>query len=207
VLLEYRYGGPVRTVVLLLRRNANSPQLSGTVSRTFPDGREYLRFAYTPVRLWELPADLLLAAGLGVTPLALLTDDAAPRLPELVGRFAERAERDAPNPDTASLLLSCGFILLGLRYDRAVSRALFAGVQRMRESSTYQAILDEGRAEGRVEEATRARQEILVVQLQERFGVVPPEVEARVRAVTDPVRLQAALRAVLRINSPAELPL
>jgi predicted transposase YdaD len=203
VLLEHRYGGPVYTVALLLRRDANSPQLTGALSRTFPTGAEYLRFAYTVVRLWELPADRLLAGGLGAAPLALLTDDAAPRLPELVARFSERAEREAPNPGVTNLLLTSGFILLGLRYDKAVIRTLFAGVQRMRESSTYQAILDEGRAEGLV----LARQEDLLTLLQERFGPVSPELETRIRATTDPARLQAALRQVLRINSADELAL
>jgi hypothetical protein len=73
----------------------------------------------------------------------------------------------------------------------------------MRESSTYQAILDEGRAEGLV----LARQEDLLTLLQERFGPVSPELETRIRATTDPARLQAALRQVLRINSADELAL
>lgn len=207
VLLEYRYGGPVYTVALLLRREASSPQLTGTVVRSFPDGPEYHRFAYFVVRVWELPADVLLTTGLGTTPLALLTDDAAPRLPELVKRFAERIEREEPSTERASLLLSAGFILLGLRYDKAVARSLFTGVQKMRESSTYQAILEEGREEGRDEGRIQTRQEDLFTLLQERFGAVPPEVEARIRATTDPVRLHAAVRQVLRINAPDEIPL
>jgi hypothetical protein len=207
VLLEYRYGGPVYTLALLLRREANSPQLSGAVVRSFPDGAEYHRFTYFVVRVWELPADTLLTTGLGTTPLALLTDDAAPRLPELVRRFAERVEREAPSTERASLLLSAGYILLGLRYDSVVAETLFAGVQKMRESSTYQAILEEGRVEGEVRGEIRTRQEDLLTLLQERFGVVPPEVEARIRAATDPVRLRAALRQVLQITAPDQLSL
>lgn len=211
VLLEDRYGGPVHTVAMLLRREASAPGVTGAVVRSDAAGREYLRFAYTVVRVWELLADALLAGGLGATPLALLTDDAVPRLPELVDRFAARVVRESPTPADASLLLSCGFILLGLRYDKAVARTLFYGVQQMKESSTYQAILeegrDEGRTEGRTEEAVAARQQILLEQLQERFGAVPPEVEARVRATTDLARLRAALRQVLHISAPDELAL
>ena len=203
VLLEDRHGGPVHTVAILLRREASGSGLTGTIVRRDVGGREYLRFVYTIVRLWELPADALLAGGLGATPLALLTDDAAPRLPELVGRFADRVVRESPTPADASLLLSCGFILLGLRYDRAVARTLFHGVQRMRESSTFQAILEEGREEGLL----AARQEDVLALLQERFGTVPPEVEARVRATTDLAKLQTALRRVIHIATPAELPL
>jgi hypothetical protein len=209
VLLEDRYGGPVHTVALLLRREANAGGLTGAVVRTAAGGTEYLRFAYTVVRVWELSADALLAGGLGATPLALLTDDAAPRLPGLVDRFAERVARESATPADASLLLSCGFILLGLRYDRAVARTLFQGAQRMKESSTYQAILDEGRDEGRAEGLTSgvlaARREDVLALLHERFGAVPPDVEARVRAATDPVALQAALRRVLHLSAPDEL--
>jgi hypothetical protein len=207
VLLEDRYGGPVYTVAFLLRREADSPDLSGTLARAFADGREYLRFNYTTVRVWQLHADQLLAAGLGVAPLALLTDDAAPRLKEVVDRIAERTGSEAGNPDAASLLLSCGYILSGLRYDKEVTGRLFAGVQKMRESSTYQAILQEGRVEGLARGRVEAQQDNLLDLLREKFGVVPPEIEARVRATTDPERLRTALLQVLKINSPAELPL
>ncbi len=130
VLLEDRYSGPVHTVALLLRREAVTSDLTGALVRTDAAGREYLRFRYTVVRAWELAADALLGGGLGATPLALLTDDAAPRLPEVVDRFADRAVRESTTPADASLLLSCGFILMGLRYDKAVARTLFDGCNR-----------------------------------------------------------------------------
>jgi hypothetical protein len=47
VLLEDRYGGPVHTAALLLRREASASGLTGTVARLDATGREYLRFAYT----------------------------------------------------------------------------------------------------------------------------------------------------------------
>ena len=61
--------------------------------------------------------------------------------------------------------------------------------------------LEEGRAEARVQ----FRRDGILVLLDEKFGAVPPEVEARVRAATDPDELAAALRQVLRINAPGEL--
>lgn len=203
VLLDDRYGGPVHTVALLLRREAVGSDLTGTLVRQDASGSEYLRFRYTLVRVWELAADALLRGKLGAAPLALLTDDAESRLPQLVNRFAERVTRETPTPADASLLLSCGYILLGLRYDDAVAATLFQGVQKMRESSTYQAILEEGRDKGSV----AARQEDVLALLQERFGTVPPEVEAKVRATTDVAKLQTALRRVLHIAAPGELPL
>ena len=44
-------------------------------------------------------------------------------------------------------------------------------------------------------------------ELGARFGTVPPEVEARVRAAMDPERLRVALPQILKINSPGELSL
>lgn len=73
----------------------------------------------------------------------------------------------------------------------------------MRESATYQAILEEGRDEGLL----LARREDLLALLQERFGAVPPDGEAKVRATTDEAKLQAALRRVLHIAAPGDLPL
>jgi predicted transposase YdaD len=203
VLLASRYGGPVHTVALLLRREASTPGLTGAVVHHDTAGREYLRFRYTVVRVWELAADALLAGRLGAAPLALLTDDAQPRLPALVDQLADRVARESPTTADANLLLSCAYILLGLRYDDAVAETLFHGVQKMRESSTYQAILKEGRLEG----ALAAQQEALLALLQERFGAVPPEVEAKVRAATDVAKLQLALRRVVHITAPGELPL
>jgi hypothetical protein len=153
------------------------------------------------------PADALLSRGLGAAPLALLTDDAESRLPELIKRFAERVASVAPSEADGNLLLSCGYILMGLRYDKTTTQTLFAGVQKMKESSTYQAILEEGRDEGRDEGLLRGRREALLDALQERFQTVPPEIEAKIRAMTDMAKLQTAFRRVFHINAPNELPL
>ena len=93
-LLFDRYGGPVRSIAILLRQNAEATALTGTLTRTMADDSEYLRFRYGMIRVWEYAADTFLAGGIGLAPLALLTDDAEPRLPELVHRLAERAKTE-----------------------------------------------------------------------------------------------------------------
>lgn len=195
-LLHDRYGGPVYTVALLLRREANSPALTGTLARTYPDGREYLRFAYEVIRVWELPAEPLLSGGLGALPLALLTDEAAGRLGELVDRIDERMRAENVPDATRRLVHTSGMILLGLRYDEVEIQNAFVRARGMKESTTYQAILREG--------SIAARQEALLDILQDRFGVVPPEVEQRIRAVADPARLKAAVRQALHVAAPAD---
>ncbi len=53
VLLDVEYKLPVKSVIVLLRPDAESPMLTGTVERTDPtaNGAPYLRFGYDMVRL------------------------------------------------------------------------------------------------------------------------------------------------------------
>src|SRR5438067_11915144 len=71
-LLFAHYHVPVHTLVLLLRPEAAHPQMNGVIRYAPRPERGSMVFAYQLVRLWELPADKLLAADLGVVPLAML---------------------------------------------------------------------------------------------------------------------------------------
>src|SRR5712691_8169529 len=50
VLLERRHRTPVRSVVVLLRPEADGPELTGFLERRLPEGRCYLAFEYQMVR-------------------------------------------------------------------------------------------------------------------------------------------------------------
>ena len=65
VLLQDRHEAPVRSVVVLLRREADGPDMSGNLRRVLPGGEWYLDFRYNVIRLWQVPAEQLLAGGLG----------------------------------------------------------------------------------------------------------------------------------------------
>jgi predicted transposase YdaD len=58
---------------------------------------------------------------------------------------------------------------------------LLEGVQNMRESTTYQAILQEGRDEGRI----AGEQRMLIRQGTERFGEPDPATRAAIAAIQD----------------------
>src|SRR5262249_19124529 len=98
-------------------------------------------------------------------------------------------------------LWAATYVLLGLRYSKEFAQVLIRGVLGMRESVTYQAILDEGRTEGRVEEARR----ILLLQGEDRFGAPRAAVRSAVEAVTDVEQLERLARAVLTANSWEDL--
>ena len=69
----------------------------------------------------------------------------------------------------------------------------------MKESSTYQMILREGREEGlkigREEGRNEGRRNDVRSILRARFGLVPVALDAQLQATTDPVVLEAAVVA------------
>jgi hypothetical protein len=147
-------------------------------------------FSYEVVRLWERPTEELLAADLGVAPLALLG-----RLPEglsledglaaVAQRVAERLTHEAP-PERVRKLLTDAYLLTGLRVRRDVAARIFRGVRAMHESDTYLAILDEGQEKC-------ARDDVLIVG-EARLGSPPESVRAQVNAIQDLSRLKRMVR-------------
>jgi predicted transposase YdaD len=153
-------------------------------------GRGKMDFGYEILRLWERPARELLTGALGTLPLAPLCQLPAGLSVEagmavVIDQMAKRILAEAPE-DRAQKLLTSAFLLAGLRVEREVARQLFQGVRAMRESDTYLAILDEGRDEGRLEEA---RQGILRLG-QIRFGAPSEAITATINTIADLERLR-----------------
>lgn len=59
---------PTRTVVVLLRIEAQTPDVNGHHKRTLPNGIEYLQFRYDVIRLWQISPRVLLSGGPGLWP-------------------------------------------------------------------------------------------------------------------------------------------
>ena len=199
--LDLKYGHPVYTVAVLLRPEANSPALTGELIRVRKSGRRYVAFEYAVVRVWDLSADELLAGGIGTLPLALLTNDAKGRLGELVDRLDARLDVPQVPPTRRERILIDSYILCGLRYNDAEIERAFTRARGMKESSTYQAILREGREEGlklglekgREEGSLVARRNDVLRILRARFGTVPHDLEAKLNATSDEAALEAAV--------------
>jgi hypothetical protein len=62
----------VHSIVSLLRPAATHSNLNGVVNYAARSGRGSMNFGYEVVRLWERPAEDLLAGPLGTAPLAML---------------------------------------------------------------------------------------------------------------------------------------
>ncbi len=168
-LLEVRHGLPVHSVVVLLRPQADLRSISGRYERLFPGVADpYLSFRYQVLRVWQLPAERLLAGGLGTLPLAPIGAVTESDLPGVIDRLKEKLA--APRyRKAAGPLWTAVDVLMGLRYDRALIEQLLQGVRGMKESVTYQAIVEEGVAKGELRGARR----ILLLSGEEQFGVPP----------------------------------
>jgi hypothetical protein len=156
-ILRNRYHLPVHSVVLLLRPEAFRPAITGGVRYDTAGGRGKMDFRYERVRLWEIPAEQLLATGIGTAALAVLG-----RLPErrdteagleAVFREFDRRLRIEVQPAEAKDLRASVRVLMGLRIEKAAARALVERVTTMEESTVYQVIIEKGEARGRIAEA------------------------------------------------------
>lgn len=200
VLLLDRHSLPIHSVVVLLRRAADDPSLTGELQVQPPHRRSSLTFRYELVRLWQRPVEAILTGGVGTLPLAPLCDVSRRALPGVIQRMEERITREASSAEAATLWTST-YILMGLRYPPAVAAQLLQGVRAMKESSTYQAILDEGRAEGRAEEARR----VLLLLGDKQFGSPDPGTRAALDAITDVNRLERLLQRLSEVSNWGEL--
>jgi predicted transposase YdaD len=124
-------------------------------------------------------------------------DDALKHLTELSPQ--DWVVREAPSQ--AKELWSAVYILMGLRYERAMVQGLLRGVTNMKESVTYQAILEEGEAMGKAAEARK----MLLLQGRDRFGEPAAKIVALLDAVTDLGRLEALVIRLLHVKTWEEL--
>lgn len=185
---------PVHSVLVVLRPKANATDQTGQLDVTGADGRPYLTFRYTVVRVWQESVEGLLAAGPGLTLLALLTNEAAADLPAAFTRFRARLRADGVSDTVERGLLGSAFVLCGLRYSRNQIEDLYRNLSMtLEESTTYQLILERGVAQGiaqGVAQGVAQGEQAAVVRIgTKRFGPPSTETEAAIRAITDTERL------------------
>jgi hypothetical protein len=201
ILARYRHGLPVQTVVVLLRPDADGPNMTGLLQDQLPDGTTYHVFRYNVVKVWELSPAEILAGDLSILPLAPIARVSEPELPGLVRRMEERIEGAAPAPTEAADLWFAAFLLMGLAYDEKHVKLLLEGVRHMSESTTYQAILREGETAGQVRHARRT----LLRLGRQQFGPPDPQIEAAIEAISSLDRLDQLTDQVLKSKNWQEL--
>lgn len=192
---------PVHSIIILLRPEAEHPNLTGVLDYAPRPADGSIVFRYTVVRLWEVSVEELLAADLGVTPLAMLG-----RLPEgvmlehglaaVAERLTERLSTETAH-EQAKKLLTEALLLTGLRVQRDVARKVFRGVRMMQESDTYLMILEEGQEK-------QARKYILLAG-EERIGAPDVSTKAQIERINDLERLDRMMRCALKAGDWQEI--
>jgi hypothetical protein len=147
VLLGHEHDLPVESTLVMLRKEADVPGVTGRVIRRRQNGRGYLDFVYAIVRVWERPVDEFLNSAPNLLPLAPLAAVNPAELPSVFRRMDSRIAAEVAAADAKELWTSV-FVLMGLRYDRGLAEKLVQGVQGMKESVTYQWIVEQGIQEG-----------------------------------------------------------
>jgi hypothetical protein len=203
-LLEDCHDLRVRSGAILLRPEADSPQLTEVYERGFLGEEPYLTFHYHVVRVWRLPPEPLLSAGLALLPLAPISAVTKAELPGIIERIGQRLG-SRHGRKQAEVIWAAAYILLGLRYTPALATQVFRGVVSMKESSTYQAILEEGRLEGRTEGAVAEAKKVLRLLGDEVFGPPNARTAGALERLNDLARLEDLLRRVRAAQSWQEL--
>jgi predicted transposase YdaD len=208
VLAHDRHELPVHSALVLLRPEADATSLTGIYRYQPPHGGSEVVFSYQVVRLWQQPVELFLGGGPGVLPLAPLCAVAWEALPGVIRQMEARIEAEAP-PGARATLWTSTYILLGLRFPPEAAAELLRGVRDMKESSTYQAILDEGRSEGielgrsegiqlgRSEGSVAEARRLLLLLGIARFGPPDEQVRAAIEGMDSIERLEPLTVRVL----------
>ena len=198
-----RHRLPVRSLLVLLHPGADSPQATGLYERGFANEPFDVALRYRVVRVWQVPPERLLAGGLGLVPLAPLGDVRQKDLPATISQMKRRLD-EAPRNQAAELW-SAANILMGLRYERALVQKLLQGVLTMKESVTYQAIIEEGKIEGKIEGKVEEARRILLLLGRDQFGEPSAGVQATLDAITDVNRLEELTVRSNHVSSWQEL--
>jgi len=192
VLAFDRHDLPVESVVVLLRPEADAPNLTGRLAYRPARGKGSLEFQYQLLRLWQRPVETVLAGGVGTLPLAPLCAVSQEAVPEVIDQMRERFQRDASPPE-AAILWTSTYILMGLRFPPRVVAQMLRGVRDMEESATYQAILAEG------------EKRLLLLMGTKRFGPPDAPTRAAIDELDSPKRLEQLSERLLEVASWEEL--
>ena len=187
VLAHHHTGLPVRSAAVLLRSNAQRASLSDRLDY------ERLSFRFDVVRMWEVPADDLLRAGVGLLPLAVIgkppggttREQALPdQVEQIVDRVGREAKPEIGKPMTAT------YILASMHVEPTVAREVINHVLNMKELPGYKLILEEG--------AIDHMHELILKAGRKKLGEPTEKQVAKLKAIQDLDRLD---RIVLKAST------
>jgi len=165
-----KYRLPVHSCVVLLRRPADSPVLTGAYKQRSRSVMPYLTFRYRVIRLWQVPVKTLLLPGSSVAVAGVLSDYGTLTADEIALRIAA-CINVISDIDTRAMLFTIAYNLAGLRFNNNQADIMFGREISVLEkySSTVQATLRRGEAR------------LLLTSAEQIFGAPSQEILDKVR--------------------------
>jgi predicted transposase YdaD len=126
------------------------------------------------------------------------------QIPIIVERLKERVDPAAVTAEISELWTSAA-VMAGLRFPWELIKHCFGGITAMRESSTIQAFIEEGRRKGLEEGLEEGRageaRKIILRQGRIRFGEAGDAVRSRLEAISDLEQLELLGDRLLIVSS------
>jgi predicted transposase/invertase (TIGR01784 family) len=196
-ILTRKYRLPIEQVVIFLK-HTNSELV---FENQYQDDRT--THNYRIIRIWEEnPAPLLVTPEL--LPLAALAQSDNPN--NLLKQVAQQVAI-IEETEQRQNISACVFVLAGLRFEKKLIRQLFRE-DVMRESVTYQDILEQGVQQGmqRGVQQGMQRGEVAILQrlISRRFGELEPQVNERIQRLAIP-QLEDLGEALLDFSNASDL--
>ena len=152
-------------------------------------GLTNLKFSWRIAKLWEIPAQELLAAGdIGLIPWVPLTKFKG--TPESMIRQCRARIDQVTSPDEHENLLAVTQFLARMRYNDPKLFEILGGLKTMIESPLFQELRSEWTQEGKIEGKIEAKIEDLMTFLVGRFGSKAKALETEIKAIDDEARLE-----------------
>ena len=205
-LIDHQHGLPVETVLILLRPKAFASDQTGTYRREGVKKNKIVEFWYHVEKVWERSVEYWFQCGSALAPLALLTDEADRRLEDALDGYRSLLRGENLEGGLTERLLGSSYVLCGLRYDKTRIQNLFRRLDMlMEESTTYQAILEEGREKGLSQGRHQSLRETLVRLGTKRFGPPSLAIHDEIHAIRDADRLEQLIDRIFESVSWNEL--
>ena len=189
VLAERQYGLPVYSYVIYLRRKGKVAQ--PPLERRFIDEQIVHHFYFRTIKLWEVPAELLLQMGwLGLLPLVVLARGGK-RL-DLIQQAIDQLAAEQEYDLLAMMETLRAMVFKGSPDYEVFIRRFKVFQDLLSESPIYQEMVEVGRQEGLQEGALKAQAEMLLNIVKLRF----PELQALAKQQADTIKDVSVLSAI-----------
>jgi predicted transposase YdaD len=178
-----RYSLTTMSCVLVLRREADSPEICDLVVRSVPRFGDVHRFRYRPIRIWReslqtflIPGSSLAVAGVLADFGSLSLEDAGVEIRRCIDALSDLRERDK--------LLEHAISLAGLRFNDEQAESMFGRKISVLEkySVTLQGVI------------RRAEARLLLASAGQIFGTPPPQIIEKVDEATSEKLLAWTIR-------------